>query len=81
MEKFYEKIKNSVYACLPRAEYAEIVNRLTVLNQDKSIKKEKKDYRLLLRYELQQLNIEGMLVQRLLLKGTDKRFVCKEVFN
>jgi hypothetical protein len=76
--KFESKIEN--LSIITREEYAAKLQRLIQLENDHSIKKEKSDYRLLDKFDVLELNVEGVRVQKLIKKRTELRFVCKEVF-
>lgn len=81
--KFYEKIaaneKQFNGVSISREQYEGKINRLVELQNDKSIKKEQKDYRMLERFEVLEVDIEGQKIRKLVKKGTEKRLICAEV--
>ena len=79
--KYYEKLKNlpkNSYA-MNRTECESTMARLIQLEKDRSIKKEMRDYRLIKRFDVLEVTIEGQKIQKLVKKETELRFVCEEV--
>lgn len=72
-----EKKASNTSSLLYRNEYEQIMNRLDELKRA-NIKKTQKDYRLLRKYEILEVTVEGITVKKLLKKGTHLRFVCAE---
>ncbi|KAI1702435.1 hypothetical protein Ddc_17065 [Ditylenchus destructor] len=48
------------------------------LESDNSIKKSAEDYRLLGKFDILTVDVEGTTVKKLVKKGTQLRYVCKE---
>ena len=76
-DKFESKLSNSTI--MTREEYSAKLQRLIELEHDHSTKKERSDYHLLKKFDVLEVNMEGVRVQKLVKKGTECRFVCKEV--
>ena len=81
---FYSKLvkaeegkASNASSLLHRNEYEQIMNRLGELKSD-NIKKTQKDYRLLRKYEILEVAVEGITVNKLQKNGTNLRFVCAE---
>ena len=83
-EKFYAKSGNfepdkcNAYSVISRVDYEAIMQRIIQL-QDKTIKKEKRDYWIISRFDVLEVNIEGQNIRKLVKKGTELRYVCQEV--
>lgn len=54
---------------LKKWEYEEIINRMKELEKHE-VKKTQKDYRLLRKYDIMEITVEGTTVQKLVKKGT-----------
>ena len=81
--KFNDKMvstnfSNSGYV-ISRDEYATKLQRLLDVQNNHSIKKNWSDYKMGDRFDVLSVTIEGITVQKLVKKGTELRFVCKEV--
>ncbi|XP_068221351.1 KRAB-A domain-containing protein 2-like [Palaemon carinicauda] len=72
-----EKKATNSSSLFPREEYERVISRLNELKQSIPTKT-KQDYRLLRKYEILEVTIEGTTVQKLQKKGTQLRFVCAE---
>ena len=72
-----EKKDTNSSSLLLREEYERVISRLNELKQSNPTKT-KQDYRLLQKYEILEVTIEGTTVQKLQKKGTQLRFVCAE---
>ncbi|XP_063884390.1 KRAB-A domain-containing protein 2-like [Scylla paramamosain] len=72
-----EKKASNTSSLLYRNECEQIMNRLDELKRV-NIKKTLKDYRLLRKYEILEVTVEGITVKKLQKKGTNLRFVCAE---
>lgn len=75
--KFATKIEN--FSIITREDYSAKLQRLIQLETDHSIKKENNDYKLQQKFDVLELDVEGVRVQKLMKKRTNLRFVCKEV--
>lgn len=62
---------------MKKCEYEEIVNRMKELEKPE-VKKTQKDYRLLRKYDIMEISVEGTTVQKLVKRGTVLRYVCAE---
>ncbi|XP_068246721.1 KRAB-A domain-containing protein 2-like [Palaemon carinicauda] len=72
-----EKKATNSSSLFPREEYERVISRLNELEQSNPTKT-KEDHRLLQKYEILEVTIEGTTVQKLQKKGTQLRFVCAE---
>ena len=83
-KKFYEKLENSgpqkhnSYT-INRADYDSTMHRIIQLHEDNAVKKEDRDYRIISRFEVLEVNIEGQNIRKLVKKGTQLRYICHEV--
>lgn len=75
--KFTTKIEN--LPIITRANYSAKLQRLIQLETDHSIKKENYDYKLQQKFDVMEIDVEGVKIQKLMKKGSNLRFVCKEV--
>lgn len=75
--KFATKIQN--LPIITREDYSAKLQRLIQLETDHSIQKAKSDYKLAEKFDVLELDVEGIKVQKLIKKGTNLRFVSKEV--
>ncbi|KAI1697735.1 SCAN domain-containing protein 3-like [Ditylenchus destructor] len=80
-DKFLQKIteNDSYYSIMDREEYEAKLRRLIEIESDHSIKRTPADYKLRGKFDILSVNIEGTTVQKLVKKGTQLRYVCKEV--
>ncbi|KAG7154781.1 KRAB-A domain-containing protein 2-like [Homarus americanus] len=62
---------------LPRREYESNVDRLMELEKPE-VKRTQMDYRLLNKYAVMEISVEGTTVQKLIKKGTALQYVCAE---
>ncbi|KAI1722073.1 KRAB-A domain-containing protein 2-like [Ditylenchus destructor] len=62
-----------------RAEYDAKLHRLIEIESDHSIKKTPADYKLRGKFDILSVDVEGTIVKKLVKKGTQLRYVCKEV--
>ncbi|XP_068250814.1 KRAB-A domain-containing protein 2-like [Palaemon carinicauda] len=76
LESEEKKATNSL-SLFPREEYEQVISRLNELKQYNPTKT-KLDYRLLQKYEILEVTIEGTTVQKLQKKDTQLRFICAE---
>ena len=82
-QKFYEKLENfepdkyNSYS-ISRVDYEATMQRIIQM-QDNTIKKERSDYRIISRFDVLEVNIEGQNIRKLVKKGTELRYVCQEV--
>lgn len=75
-QKFDERIhQNNSTALLSRIQYNENLDRLLELSTCTSIQKQSSDYRLIGKYDVVELQIEGVTVRKLVKKGTSMRFI------
>ncbi|KAI1694133.1 KRAB-A domain-containing protein 2 [Ditylenchus destructor] len=61
-----------------RAEYDAKLHRLIEIESDHSIKKTPADYKLRGKFDILSVDVEGTIVKKLVKKGTQLRYVCKE---
>ena len=72
-----DKKATNCSSLIHREDYERIISRLKELKQANPTKT-KQDYRLLQKFELLEVTIEGTTVQQLQKKGTQLRFICAE---
>lgn len=72
-----EKKSYNASGLMKKCEYEEIVNQMKELEKPE-VKKTQKDYRLLRKYDVMEISVEGTTVQKLVKKGTVLRYVCSE---
>lgn len=78
-EKFSSLSTRKESFLLPKDEYSTILQRLDQLANDRTIKKENKDYKMERKYQILEVIHEGQKYRKLVKKGTQLRFVAKEV--
>lgn len=83
-KKFYEKLENfgptkQNSITVSRADYDLMMHRILQLQEDKAIRKDERDYRIINRFEVLEVNIEGQNIRKLVKKGTQLRYVSHEV--